>query len=307
MGKTVKKQLTIVGLGLVLLVSLVMVVTPSASAQLTTRDQIYIVGDDEFTLANGVTGGSGTELDPYVIENWAIAVSNKKGIWIENTTKFFIIRNCLAENGLFENTSGSDYSSGIYLNHVINGVLENNSCKNNVRGISLDDLSENNNISNNICSNNQHYGILIDYSSNNILDQNVCDGSHIGISIAEAFNAVFNNSCRNNSIGIRLFSAAYNSIENNNCSNNSDSGIQLITRAYSNTVVGNTCENNSYGIYVDSPCYDDDNNILSNNTFANNSIANIYDTCGSGLPVTYIGIGVAVAAAIGAVIFLKRG
>jgi hypothetical protein len=43
-------------------------------------------------------GGDGCAGDPHIIENWAIDASSARGIYIR-TTKYFIIRNCLIENG----------------------------------------------------------------------------------------------------------------------------------------------------------------------------------------------------------------
>jgi hypothetical protein len=62
-----------------------------------------------------VTGGSGTESDPYIIENWAIDATGTYGIWIRNCTVHFVVRNCLIENGLV----------GIHLDNVLHGVVEN--------------------------------------------------------------------------------------------------------------------------------------------------------------------------------------
>jgi len=42
---------------------------------LQPRGPIIITGDNDFTEANGVTSGSGTAGDPYIIENWAIDAS----------------------------------------------------------------------------------------------------------------------------------------------------------------------------------------------------------------------------------------
>ena len=57
---------------------------------------IYIEGNDNFTQENGVTDGSGTEEDPYIIENWIIENDNTtdNGIFINNTDMNFIIRGC---------------------------------------------------------------------------------------------------------------------------------------------------------------------------------------------------------------------
>ncbi|MEM1705016.1 MAG: hypothetical protein QW623_04640 [Candidatus Hadarchaeales archaeon] len=71
--------------------------TVSASPDL--HAPIYIVGNENFTPTNGVRGGSGTETDPYIIENWEINASTAGGIYIKNTAAYFVIRNVLVENG----------------------------------------------------------------------------------------------------------------------------------------------------------------------------------------------------------------
>ncbi len=60
----------------------------------TERGPISIVGDGDFTSENGVVGGSGTPDDPYIIEGWEISADEQTGIFITETTKYFIIRNC---------------------------------------------------------------------------------------------------------------------------------------------------------------------------------------------------------------------
>jgi parallel beta-helix repeat protein len=111
-------------------------IRPSTSG-LTPHDPIYINGNDNFTPANGVVGGSGTENDPYIIEGWAISAENVYGIWIENTTAHFVIRNCLVKN-----------SYGIYLKNVAHGKIENCTLENNFNVRLF--YSDNNIISNNI-------------------------------------------------------------------------------------------------------------------------------------------------------------
>ena len=141
-------------------------------ATLTTHDPIYIEGNDNFTPANGVVAGSGTENDPYIIENWDINAENANGIEIRNTTAYFIIRNCLVENGGYSH-------DGIYLGNVINGKIENCTCYNDYSGIRLDS-SSNNTLVNNSCSNDED-GIRLDSSSYNTLINNSCSLSLIHI------------------------------------------------------------------------------------------------------------------------------
>ncbi|MGD9676150.1 MAG: NosD domain-containing protein [Candidatus Bipolaricaulia bacterium] len=81
-----------------------------------THEPIYIYGDADFTYANGVFSGTGTEADPYVIEGWRIEAPNADyGIYIDHTTRFFIIRDCVIERARI---------AGVYLNSVRNGVIQ---------------------------------------------------------------------------------------------------------------------------------------------------------------------------------------
>ena len=54
---------------------------------------IVIVGDANFTPANGVVSGSGTLSDPYIIEGWTIEASVAAAIDIHDTRAHFVVRN----------------------------------------------------------------------------------------------------------------------------------------------------------------------------------------------------------------------
>ena len=208
---------------------------------------IYIVGDNSFTPANGVNGGgSGTADDPYIIESWVIDASGGYGIRIRSTTKYFVIRNCLVEN------SWGNYS-GIYLENVVNGKIENNTCSNNGGcGIRLDNSSYNN-LTNNNCSNND-FGIYLIHSSNNTLSNDICSSNSTGISLhSSPHNNLTNNTCENNgAYGTYLYSSNYNNLTNNTCSYNAECGISLWASSSYNNLTNNTCENNYYGIWLES-------------------------------------------------------
>ena len=64
---------------------IVAVTVPETVSAYTVHDPIHIDGDADFTAANGVTGGSGTASDPYIIEGWDIDATTAHGIWIEET------------------------------------------------------------------------------------------------------------------------------------------------------------------------------------------------------------------------------
>jgi len=65
------------------------------AAGLTPHTPILIVGNADFTPANGVSSGTGTPSDPYVIEGWDINASTAVGIDVRNTNTPFVIRDVL--------------------------------------------------------------------------------------------------------------------------------------------------------------------------------------------------------------------
>jgi len=211
----------------------------------TPHAPIFITSNDNFVIGqNGVTSGSGTGLDPYIIENWVIEASSANGIYIENTTKYFIIRNCLVENG------GYSYQ-GILLHNVVNGKIENNTCRNNGWGILLN-FSSNGNLTNNTCENNSYGGIDLFSSSNENLTNNTCEnnaGNGIQLGPSSNNNILTNNTCGSNSYGIYLFFSSNDILTNNTCENN-NYGIHLDGDSNNDILTYNTCENNSYGIYL---------------------------------------------------------
>jgi len=98
---------------------------------------IMIEGNDNFTSENGVTGGSGTEADPYILENWIIVGdgSISTGIVVNNTDVYFIIRNCTIYNFDLWNYCG------LIFNNVTNGIIDNISLYENCYGAFIIDSS----------------------------------------------------------------------------------------------------------------------------------------------------------------------
>ena len=75
---------------------------PQKTGRYTLHDPIRINSDDEFTGANGVSGGSGIDGDPYIIDGWEIdGTGEGYCLFIANTTSYFTVQNCL-----FHNASG---------------------------------------------------------------------------------------------------------------------------------------------------------------------------------------------------------
>ncbi len=86
----------------------------SLKGDYTPHDPIEIDGNDEFTTANGVTGGNGTINDPYIIEGWEIETTGHTAIDISFTTAYFIVRNCYL---------AAEYD-GVELYQVTNGIID---------------------------------------------------------------------------------------------------------------------------------------------------------------------------------------
>ncbi len=65
----------------------------------TIHAPIVIAGDASFTSENGVTGGTGTSSDPYIISGWNIDANATVGITVKYTTASFVIRDVFVHAG----------------------------------------------------------------------------------------------------------------------------------------------------------------------------------------------------------------
>jgi len=195
------------------------------------RGSIEINGNYEFNETNGVTGGSGTEEDPYILEDWKLTE-----ITIRDTTAYFIVRNCYlteVDEYPYENFGG------VRLNNVVNGAIQDSifypegDC--NAPGIHLE--SSNNNVVDSCMISNCWFGIRLDTSSANIIKN--CNISYIdnGIWLDTSNDNVIDN-C--NIFNIGTWSAIVLSVSNNNMIHNCTistcerEGIKLSYSNYNN-------------------------------------------------------------------------
>lgn len=144
---------------------------PGPVSAVAPHPPILIVGDAEFIPANGVTGGSGTSADPYVIDGWDIDASTAHGIKIQNTRAHFVVRDSSVHSG---RTGGF---TGIVLENATDGSVHNLDVSNNSVGIVIQ-TSSRIAVTNNTVSSNVNPGIWI-----------ALDASDITV----AWNAVFDN------------------------------------------------------------------------------------------------------------------
>lgn len=153
---------------------------------LTSHEPIYINGNAGFTPANGVSSGSGTPGDPYIIEGWDIKPKIKlshgqvglSGIQIVGTDAYFIIRNCKVHGDRAENLFG------ITFYNVKNGKIEKTIIDTNFNGIRLQGQHSENNIIENCVVKNNGMGILLLMASNNVIRNCIVRNNNNGIELA---------------------------------------------------------------------------------------------------------------------------
>jgi len=227
-------------------------------------------------------GGSGTELNPYIIENMNIDANlTDSCISILNSEAYFIIRGCNLDNSVLSGTDG-----GIYLYNVTNGnILSNNFDNNKGAGI-LGIMSSNNTISGNSLNNGRH-GIHIFGDYNEIFNNDIYgDGTGSGIVLEGSYigNNVNGNTIENCWQGIWLSGVDNNTVLGNEASQNLQNGIVLATDSNFNYISGNFVENNALnGFYV----LGGDDNIIHNNIIRYNVLDGINILTGSSNNLIY--------------------
>lgn len=275
----------------------------TAATEHALHPPIRILGNGDFNRQNGVLSGSGTEEDPYLIASLEIdAAGHEFGIYIENTTAYFIIR----DSKVFGANQGEGWerASGIQLRNVRNGRIENcaisgnreqgisvydssqntietNLITNNGKGIHLENSPENG-IFNNILRENKVYGIYLMRSSGNSVLNNISEKNRLyGIRIySSSGNAVSGNNVAGSDRGIVLENASKNTISNNRIEANDGVGIDLL-RSTANTLVANRVESTlEIGINASEDSFDNliyHNNLISNGRNAQDMGRNRWD------------------------------
>src|SRR5438132_2628380 len=124
MGARRRKIASIVMPVVLLITSFVLLnpILPRAVAS-QSHSSILIVGNAEFTPANGVTGGTRTVSDPYLVQGWNINVCWQcpyYGIEVANTTAYFRIFNVTVSSQIT-----AQPATDILLKNVTNGRIDN--------------------------------------------------------------------------------------------------------------------------------------------------------------------------------------
>lgn len=190
-------------------------------AKINARSSIYIASDEDFTSINGVVSGDGTENNPYILSDWIISATSEVGIYIKDTTSYFIILNCDISGG------GANYD-GIYLENVENGRIEQTDSRLNRIGLRIIN-SENITLIDSRIFSNQVDGIRSSGTNNMVLNSVlIYSNGLIGFNV---INNNYNVSIWNselNSNGQGAVSISYTNLlnfENNSVNSNGEYGF----------------------------------------------------------------------------------
>lgn len=225
-------------------------------------DPIVIEGDSDFTAENGVSSGSGTKSDPYVIENRTIISEDIGGIVIRNTTSHLIIRNCT----IYNYSAPQTIISGIILYNSSNISVNTCDLYHNYMNIYIY-KSENIEVTNSTVRNSTE-GIIVDRSYDiSIIFNNFYNNSYNSCSLADSnYILIKNNSYRYNVYGI-LIESVYNLTIQNNSFTNNEGGI--VSSYVSNGVIKGNRLHNNFDVGFELNCWTE-NLIFSHNNITNN-------------------------------------
>lgn len=204
----------------------------------TPHPPIYINSNADFTPANGVTGGSGTPTDPYVIEGWEINASLAEGIEIRNTNAHFIIRNVYIH-------SGAPQFNGIFFTHLSNGTVRNVTLLANIRGALVTDSSNVlfYNVSISLSSSN---GLSLDHGTNiSISNSHIFSNDMVGVFIQDSRRIVLTgNKLHDNGAGVMISLSRGVTLDGNSFVNDGISIAGLDRQQYnSHTILPNNLVN----------------------------------------------------------------
>ena len=240
------------------------------------RNPIRINSDGDFNVGNGVSSGSGTLGDPYIIKDWYIdATGFGCGIFIGNTTAHFEIYDCVVHDasGI---PSQYYYNTGIYLHNTLYGNITDNFVYNCDLGAFITDSSYTN------ISLNEVYdctdGIICDISDNgNIFDNDNHDITNLNLVLSECSDyEVYNNIISYSDQGITTYTSTTNvniySNEVSYCNYGMDLGTDDVM-VYNNTIHNSTTGIRATGL----DCMIYHNNLIDNTIHTLESGSNYWD------------------------------
>ncbi len=245
---------------------LALVYIPNSGVALEPHSPIRIAGNSEFTAENGVTGGSGTAEDPYLIEGWAITeavIGADYGIWLENTDAHVVIRNCHivpsdtgirlehASNVVIENVTVNGGHQGIYAYNSSNLVIRNSDISHIVGDALLLFSGSNVRIADCRIGDGRYYSLYMKHMYDSIVEGCELYGSLYGV-YAESSERILIRNCNiysNLGDGVYFYVVINGTISSSQIHFNEDHGIYLDS---SDSIIIEYCDvrNSSLGIWL---------------------------------------------------------
>ena len=321
------RRIAIAGLSAVIVLSLLLFSAPfiseskNAKAQShTLRTPIVIDGDGDFTAANGVVGGAGSEADPYVISGWEIRVTTGSGMTVSNTISHFVISD-VHVNATY---TFVDQQYAVYMYNVSNGQVKDSLLNNTPYGVHVE-LSKNcsvhhnqiyscnrkavemascdrvNVVGNDILAAN---GVMASIITNSTVSLNTFSFTEMAVSLSDAADIVVRqnrmlscgyavmvsggrgivitgNNATDGFYGVYLFTCWDVNVSGNDISRSSASGISSSGEPTNVTFIYNRVRNSMYsGYMVDGA----DGVVVRENLFENNTVIFAYN--GGGVTIT---------------------
>lgn len=212
--------------------SILLLVSGPAESALVLHDPIHIEGDSDFTHPNGVSSGSGTLSDPYIIESWDIwGEAGVNCVEIRNTSMHFVIRNCSLQ-----------ISDGVVLAGVSNGTVTavtTYACGYSLRVEDSSDIM----ISENTIGSSM-FSVAVNRSENVSVVLNQMDGASIAVDLDSSEDVnVSDNHLPSANTAFRIRDSAAVTVANNTC--DWVTGAACVLR----NVSGSALADNAFRIY----------------------------------------------------------
>lgn len=245
--------------------------TSTAIGATTEHARIHISGNANFTAANGVSGGTGTPGDPYIIEDLVINASAGDGIYIEKSDAHVMLRNLSIYGGF----GPSDFASAVMVRGASNFSIENLTARGTRQGVAIyNDLAIVGDSITIIRSTFSNTGQAIYAQASNLtIEGNFITASGEAISLERPTDGVILNNTIDRDQGTAgsgiYLASATNVTGRGNQVRHMETAVEF---AFGQTAVlfeGNTIEENSLGIYADA--YGATDLHIVNNTVVGNS------------------------------------
>lgn len=256
---------------------------PHPPIQITTdagpQGFVLVEGTPTYRPGSGVLDGSGTEQDPYLIEDWCIFQRDllpqelqpvvepnqqDRGIEIKDTTAHVVVRNTVilgypetgillerADNVTLEENLVTGNTAGIDISESDGLLVEANQVTDNVQGLGVSE-AEGATIVANTATGNDRDGIEVARSPDAVIrGNNASDNRFQGLVVVGGSpgSVVLENEATGNTDGISVFSDDV-IVRQNHVEENGGAGIEIVG-AEDDVVQGNTVADNGRGIEID--------------------------------------------------------